>query len=284
MKKEIRVADEKRGIIQVTTTDERWYVKESEDPKTKLPIYKYVPSSTWICNYYPKGIQFYKWLAEKGWDESQLIKEQAGARGSKVHKAVETLIAGETITLESKFLNTRTEEQEELTVDEYEAVMSFVDWYNSLEEKEVVACEIAVWNDKYNYAGTVDLVMKIKDKKTGAIDTWVIDIKTGQNIWKEYELQISSYKHALKLDQEPRLAVLQLGYRRNKSLYKFTEIKDCFNLFLVAREIWAVENSDEKPKQRDYPVALTLVEEEPQEDLQANSENHGEKQGDTKEG
>ena len=37
MKKVIREVDEKRGIVQVTIADERWYVKEEKDPKTELP-------------------------------------------------------------------------------------------------------------------------------------------------------------------------------------------------------------------------------------------------------
>src|SRR4051794_35372068 len=86
MKKIIRETDEKNGIVQVTIADERWYIKEVEDPNTKLPKFLYVPSVTWIAGHYPKGTEFYKWLANKGWDESQAIKVAAGDKGSKVHE------------------------------------------------------------------------------------------------------------------------------------------------------------------------------------------------------
>jgi hypothetical protein len=33
MKKVIREVDEKRGILQVTIANERWYVKEEKDPR-----------------------------------------------------------------------------------------------------------------------------------------------------------------------------------------------------------------------------------------------------------
>jgi hypothetical protein len=81
MQKHIRVVDEKKRIVQVTTTDERWYVRESADEKTGLPSYKYVPSVTWIAGHYPKGVGFYKWLADKGWNEAEAIKTAAGGKG-----------------------------------------------------------------------------------------------------------------------------------------------------------------------------------------------------------
>jgi hypothetical protein len=98
MKKVIKEVDEERGILQVTTADERWYVKQVENPKTKLPEFKYVPSVTWITGHYPKGIAFYKWLAEKGWDESQAIKSAAGG-----HEAISAILAGEEVRIDSKF-------------------------------------------------------------------------------------------------------------------------------------------------------------------------------------
>ncbi len=128
MKKVIREVDEKRGIVQVTIADERWYVKEEKDVKTDLPIFKYVPSVTWICGFYPKGLQFYKWLAEHSWDESQAIKQAAGDKGSKVHDAISAILRGEEVRIDSKFLNRSTDELEELTLEECDAILSFVNW------------------------------------------------------------------------------------------------------------------------------------------------------------
>jgi hypothetical protein len=96
MKKFIKTVDEKRGIIQVTIATERWYIRERENPVTKLPEFNYVPSVTWIAGHYPKGIQFYKWLAEQGWDESQAIKSAAA------------ILRGEEVRIDSKFLNRST--------------------------------------------------------------------------------------------------------------------------------------------------------------------------------
>ena len=245
MRKEIRKM--KDGILQVTTTDERWYIKEGKDKKTGLPTYDYVPSVTWIAEHYPKGIAFYKWLASKGWDEAQALKEAAGDKGSKVHFAICKLIDGKEIKIDSKILNPSTEKEEELSLEEYGAVMAFVQWYKDV-NPIIVEREFTVWGD--GYAGTADLFCRIKDKLT------IVDFKTSQYIWPSHELQISAYKHAL--GKEVNLAILQLGYRRNEKKYKFTEVNDCYDLFLAAKSIWERETKGISPLQKDYPLTLTL--------------------------
>jgi hypothetical protein len=93
------------------------------DPAIGLPaLFDFVPSVIWIAGFHPKGVQFYKWLANQGWDESQAIKQTAGDKGSKVHAAVEDLIAGNTVSMEAKYLNHSTERDEPLSLEEYETL------------------------------------------------------------------------------------------------------------------------------------------------------------------
>lgn len=259
MKKEIREVDKKQGIVQITTFDERWYVKSITDKKTGLPEHKFVPSVTWIAGFYPKGIPFYKWLAQKGWDEAEAIKQAAGDKGSKVHQAIADLIDDKEVKMDAKYPNPTTGQEEELKVEEYEAIMSFTNWFNLI-NPEVIARENVVFNENQDYAGTIDLLCRIDG------DLWIIDFKTGQYIWPEYEIQISAYKEAvlnskiegIEKDKEINLAILQIGYRRNKNAYKFSEIEDKFKLFLSAKEIWQNEVKGIEPKQKDYPLSLIL--------------------------
>ena len=246
MRKEIKKI--KGDIVQITTQSERWYQRGENE---------FVPSVTWITQFYPKGIAYYKWLASKGWDEAEAIKIAAGDKGSKVHQAIEELLKGEKVKMEAKFLNKTSGELEELTLEEYEALMSFVDWFNAVNPK-MLASEITVFSKKFNYAGTVDFICEI-DKQI-----YIVDFKTSQYIWPSHELQLSAYS---KADFEQsfaqkwinrKLAILQLGYRFNKRNWKFTEIKDKFQLFLAARKIWENECANIKPFQRDYPLELKL--------------------------
>ncbi len=244
MKIEYRKTKE-NGVVQITTPGERWYYDEQKD--------RAVPSSTWIAGYYPKGVQFYKWLAQKGWDEAQAIKVAAGDKGSKIHQAIEDLERQGEIEMEYIYLNPTTGVQESLTAEEWEAVMNFVDWRKSV-NPEMVKCEQVVWNDEYNYAGTLDRIYRIDNQ------LWVVDFKTGQHIWTEAELQVSSYKHALPDAGSYKLAILQVGYKANKRGWKWTEIEDKFDLFLHASAIWKHENPNTKIPQKDYPTKLSIKE------------------------
>lgn len=254
MKKEIRTVDEKKRIVQVTSVDERWYIRETKDKTTGLPAYEFVPSVTWICESYPKGVVFFKWLASKGWDESEALKEAAADKGNKVHQAVACLINGKTIKMDSKFPNDEGKE-EELTLEEYDCIISFVDWVKEAKPK-FLESEFVVWGA--GYAGTVDILCEIGGK------TYIVDLKTSQYIWPSHELQVSAYLHALPPERDteesfpPHLAILQLGFRLNKKRYKFTEIDDQYDLFLAARKIWEKENKDKKPYQKDYPLEVSI--------------------------
>lgn len=257
MKKEI-IERGPAGLFRVTTPGERWYAIPSKDQKTGLPIYRYIPSVTWIAGCYPKGVGFYKWLAEKGWDEAEAIKSAAGDKGSKVHAAIEAWLKGELeIGFETKLMNPNSGQLEEMTIEEYEAIGSFIDWYDAV-KPEIISTEMTVVNEKEGYAGTVDCVAMIDG------EMYIIDFKTSQAVWPEYELQVSAYKNAIATDDflkehgvsEIKLGILQIGYKRNKAGWKWNEVADKYPLFVAARQIWANEHGDEKPKQKDYPMKL----------------------------
>lgn len=281
MDKLIRVVDEKRGIVQVTTLDERWYFKPSESKVSGVPEFISVPSVTWISGYYPKGIQYFKWLADHGWDEAEALKIAAGEKGSKVHKGIEKLLAGEVVTMKDKFINPKTGLEEEVTLEEYECLMAFQEWYID-EQPKILASEITVWGTIYRhtltgqyiteeqwaelpkvlqanyemeyYAGTVDFIYQKKDGRIGAMD-----FKTSQYIWPSHEAQVSLYKPAIKDFDITFLEILQLGYKKNKfKKFKVTDIVYDQALITSCFTIWKRETKNVFPKQKDYPLEIKL--------------------------
>ena len=254
MNKEIRTVDKEKGIVQITTISERWYAKEVKNEKTGLPEIKFVPSVTWIAESYPKGIGFYKYLANKGWDEAEAIKEAAADKGSRVHSAISDLLDSKAVNMESVYLDSEGKEQKQLSLEEYECLMSFVSWYKKVQPK-VIKKEFVVFSDFYDYAGTVDLLCEIDGKQ------YIVDFKTSQYIWPSHRLQVSAYKLALDPEGDRvgyKLGILQLGYKKNKDGFKFTEIDDCWELFQAAQKIWKADNGNKSPQQKDYPLSLSL--------------------------
>src|SRR3990167_41855 len=127
MRREIRRTD--NGILQITAYDERWYARPALDETTGLPTYEFVPSVTWIAGHYPKGTGFFKWLATKVLDEAVAIRESAADKGSIVHQACADLIDGKTVALESTYADPSTGTPRGLAIEEYEALLSFRDWW-----------------------------------------------------------------------------------------------------------------------------------------------------------
>lgn len=255
MTKEIRLIDDKRGIVQVTTLDERWYGRQIQDPTTGLPTVTWKPSITFITSSYPKGIGYMKWLADKGMDEAERIKTEAGDRGTIVHHACAKLIAEGKLKMDDKIAD-REGVEREMTPDEYYCVLTFAQWYESVGKPKAKLIEYTVESHEHGYAGTLDYVFEIDGKNV------LVDLKTSKYIFPSHQLQVSALKQACSEDKLTidTIAILQVGYTANKNQhYKFTEVEDCFPLFLATKQIWANEHSGEKPLQRDYPISITLT-------------------------
>lgn len=283
MNLEIRIV--KENLIQITTLDERWYYEEEKiltiDKQSEIVERIFYPSSSWICSYYPKGIEYMKWLASKGWDEAERLMNEAGDRGTNVHKAIDSLLDGNPIKMTDKFFSEKTGKDEEIKVKEWEAIMSFADFI-SIAKPMIIKKEWSLINKQDGYGGTIDLVCIIpEDVKVGTSTitrgVYVIDYKTSKEIYPSSELQISSYKHAIpeetldfiknslteeqKKDKEfdeVKIAILQVGYNLNKRKWKFTECQDKYELFLSTRKTWENENKDKQPAQKDYPIEIKL--------------------------
>lgn len=235
------------NTIRITVADQRWYIKNKEN----------YASVTWIAGYYPKGIGYMKWLASLGWDEAEAIKIARGTQGSKVHQAIVDLTDGKEVPMDAKYWVEDNNQTEELDLNEYECLMTFVDWHKT-EDHKIIDRELVVFSEQYKFAGTMDRIDDMKDYLR------IIDYKTGQNIWMSHKIQLAAYKHAyIEMTgetKEIKLAILQLGYRKNKRGWKLTEIPDYFDLFLNTREIWKNECATQKPLVKDYPVSLKLEE------------------------
>ena len=177
MKKEIRQISKDGKTVQITIADERFYVKTEEDEKGNVISIKEYPSVTWKAGCYPKGVGYYMWLAKNGWDESQALMREAGNHGSRVHNAIESMLLGNEVAMDEKFPDSEGEIKE-LTLDDWEALMSFKAWHDEV-NPESIAIETTVFNDEYNYAGTVDFVCKIDG------ELWIVDFKTSSDLMYE---------------------------------------------------------------------------------------------------
>ena len=272
MQKEIRTLTT-TGLVQVTIADERWYLRTVPDPVTGLPtVHEFVPSVTWISSFYPKGLGFYRWLANTGWDEAQAIKSAAGDKGSRVHRAIVDLIDGQSVSMEAKYAGSDGQEAA-LSLEEYECLLAFARWWAAM-KPHTLARELTIFNDQHGYAGTLDWIGLLESPPKGLPSgPWILDWKTSAEVWPEHELQVSAYGQADVLKDiladanlpvlALQLGILQVGYRRNKAGWKLTPVDDQFDLFLAAQRIWKKQTEGVEVFKRDYPLAVSL-DQEPQ--------------------
>lgn len=203
----------------------------------------YFPSATTILNAYPQGAHLNKWIGENGWNESQRILKEAGARGTKVHDAIELLLDGDQLW------------SHQFSLDEWSRINSFVDWYKEV-KPEILGVEVALFSKKYGYAGRVDCVCIIDGKLT------VIDWKTSGSMYPHFPLQYASYANAIEETTDLKVeqtAGLQLG-TKTKSGWKMDiheDWKSEFEMFKTIKTVWEYDTYGNKKKRKDPPV-LTL--------------------------
>jgi hypothetical protein len=232
------------NILQITTSDERWY--SDDDGQT------FHKSNTWVCSFWPKGKGFEEWLKKNG-DEAEQLKRDAGNKGSKIHQAIEDLLRGVEVKFDAKYMNHDTNKEEDLTPDEYGSLMSFVSWWNVLNaahKVEIIAIEKSAINKEIGVGYTLDLLLKVDGQ------LWVVDYKTSPSIYKSHELQVFFMKASEKAD---RCFLLQIGYKRNKDGYKLTEVEgDLWPQYLACKTVCDAETDGIVPLQKDYPLSLKL--------------------------
>jgi hypothetical protein len=85
------------------------------------------------------------------------------------------------------------------SLDVVSRLRQYNDWLR-VSDAEVLASEFQVWNLTLGYAGTADLLIRLRDGSP-----WLVDIKTGRSIQPNHALQLGAYAMAefVGADGEP---------------------------------------------------------------------------------
>ena len=114
--------------------------------------------------------------------EGERIKNQSAAEGTLIHETAEKIFLNQPVSIPESIEPSIT------------ALQQFMDENKIKVDPEYVEARLA--NHEHRYAGTIDAIAEI-DGKLG-----VLDIKTSQEIYRDYNLQTSAYLAALKNDIE----------------------------------------------------------------------------------
>ena len=231
---------------QLTFFDARFYITEDGS---------YVPSVTHILECYPKGAAYYNWLKENGKDADE-IRDEAGRRGSVVHKLTEFYDAGYEVNL------VNPQGQIEYKLNEWAMFERYVDFRNRF-QFVTDAIELNIISKKLGYAGTIDRVIDMNGEKI------LLDIKTSNAIYPSYWLQLAAYRALLfnRGIHVDKVAILWLNAKTRTEgkkgdiqgigwqlLTREDSSKD-LELFNATHNLWAAENATSKPKSLTYQIS-----------------------------
>jgi hypothetical protein len=235
---------------QITFLDTRFYLSETGN---------YVPSVTTILDCYPKPPSFYDWLKKVG-EDADAIRDEAGNRGSTVHKLTERYDAGEEVNLIDESGNI------DYKLSEWSMFERYVEFRRRF-EFDVIHSELNLISDKLGFAGTLDRVIRFNGRLL------IIDIKTSNSLYDHYWLQMAAYKELLA-EVQPDLkidgyAVLWLnaqtrtdgkaGTVQGKGWQmierKAEDAGKDWPLFQATHKLWQAERGESKPRQLCYQLS-----------------------------
>jgi len=133
---------------QLTFLDSRFYSTEDGG---------FVPSVTTILECYPKGAAYYNWLKENGKDADE-IRDEAGRRGSVVHKLTEFYDAGYEVSL------INPQGQIEYKLNEWAMFERYVN-FRSRFQFVTDSIEMNIISKELGYAGTIDRIIDMDGEK-----------------------------------------------------------------------------------------------------------------------
>jgi len=241
--------DEEKNVL--TFLDSRFYKSNHTG--------MYYPSSTTVLDAFPKGPEFYKWLKENGM-EADNIRDEAGARGSKVHKFTEDYDNGLEVSL---FKGDGTIGCDTRVWKMFERYVEFSTKYNP----NILYNELSLCSDELGYGGTIDRIIELDGKKV------LMDIKTSNNLQESYFLQLASYVHLFQEQIKPDfkidgICILWLNSKTRTEgkagtyqgkgyqlVFPEQSIDYYFNLFQHTKVLWDVQNKDYKPLNLSYKMS-----------------------------
>jgi hypothetical protein len=140
------------------------------------------PRVTKIVGIKAKPALYYYYGEAKSYKAAQEVTERSAVEGTMLHEAVEGLLLGKTDAIPDEVAPAVRAFQEF-------AANNHIETSPELVERRIV-------NRDHRYAGTVDAIARIGGK------LGVLDIKTSQSIYRDYNLQTSAYMDALKNEFE----------------------------------------------------------------------------------
>jgi hypothetical protein len=191
---------------------------------------------------------------------SDIIAAKAAGEGTQVHTAIDSFLNGNEITWIDEFGNAK------YSLEVWKMILKFAEFWNT-HKPELVATEYHLFSDKYEFAGTADLIVRFQDK------LWLLDIKTSNSLHTAYDLQLAAYATAWsethnETIEKTGILWLKASTRgegkgdnvqgKGWQLKVVDDIEKNFKMFQNIQEIYKLENPDFKPMTELLPISVKI--------------------------
>lgn len=182
---------------RIDLLDERFYQVGTDSEG--IPIY--YPSVTWILDCLPKGAGFEQWLKDVG-NNAAVVAARAAESGTLVHDAIAQMLKGINMSWSNLIQADMKYHGNTWTLEEWKMLLRFHEFWMR-HNCQLIASEVVLTAHE-GYAGTADIICLIND------ECWLIDIKTGNDIYDSAYLQIAAYANAWN-QQYSEMPVTRVG-------------------------------------------------------------------------
>lgn len=141
---------------------------------------RWYPRVTSILSIKSKPALYHFYGSQPSYYAAQAVTDRSAVEGTRIHEVAQAILLGE---------------DPEIPSDIAPAIMAFKAFIARQPiETEAAHIERRIWHPEMRYAGTIDILGTMKGR------LGVIDIKTSQAIYRDYNLQTAAYMAALKPD------------------------------------------------------------------------------------
>lgn len=227
----------------------------------------FYPSVTTILQAYPKDAGFYKWLKDVG-NDADAVRDAAGERGTTVHKLTELYDDGMEVSLIKPVQINPFDSVDRIqySMQEWAMFERYVNFRNRF-PLEILASEMQLISETFQEAGTLDRYVILNNKRM------IIDIKTSNQIYDHYWLQLAAYKRMFEevsVQKVDQVAILWLNAKTRTDgtkgaiqgegwqlLTREDTTKD-IALYEATKMLWKAQNGNMMPKETSYTLTHKL--------------------------
>ncbi len=192
-----------------------------------------VPGVTTVINLLAKpALINWAWKLGLAGEDMNKVRDKAADIGTCVHQQCDMYLKKAPVDL-TDFTGNTVQKAEPL----YKA---FVEWF-AKEGLVVVASEVGVVSEAWQFGGTIDFVATDPSSKRG-----LFDIKTSKGIYDEYKIQLAAYEVGWN-ETHPKepidyIKVVHLDKETNDlHLYNFSDLGHYFEIFKHLRAIYILQ-------------------------------------------